>query len=111
MKVQNNQELQSSIITPQSDERQEAWHNWGAQMMLLWLCSEPAVSTMAARRRGVNHPAGRIRDLRRLGYRIDTHRTTEISQTGESVTVALYMLRPSKQRSVFELLGEEMAND
>lgn len=75
------------------------------RLMLSWLRSEP-ISTMEARRRGVNHPAGRVRDLRRRGHRINTVRTKEISQTGCLVTVAQYSLRPSRQRSLLELLPE-----
>ena len=61
---------------------------------------------MAARRRGVNHPAGRIRDHRRAGHRIDTQQTKDRGEDGRVVTVALYELRPPKQLSILEVLSK-----
>jgi len=72
-------------------------------LMLSWLQKGP-VSTLEVRRRGINHSAGRIRDLRRRGHKIDTHQTKEVSQTGHLVTVALYSLRPNTQMSIFDAI-------
>ena len=73
------------------------------RLMLEWLRSGP-ISTMEARRRGVNHPAGRVRDLRRAGHRIDTRPTRDRGEDGRVVSVALYSLRPPRQLSLLELL-------
>ena len=78
-----------------------------AQLMLKWLRSGP-ISTMEARRRGVNHPAGRVRDLRRAGHRIDTHQTKDRGEDGRLITVALYRLRPPKQLSILSVLSKNV---
>ena len=74
-------------------------------LMLKWLRDGP-ISTLEARRRGVNHPAGRIRDLRRAGHRIDTGSTKDRGEDGRLITVALYELRPPRQLSILEVLSK-----
>ena len=77
------------------------------RLMLEWLRAGP-VSTLEARRRGINHPAGRIRDLRRAGHRIDTGSTKERGEDGRLITVALYRLRPPKQLSILSVLSKNV---
>lgn len=75
-----------------------------AVILLGWLKHEGKIDTLEARRRGINHPAGRINDLRNKKVQIETHWINAISQTGKAVKVALYVLRHNPQRSIFDFL-------
>lgn len=75
------------------------------QKMLAWLKSVPS-NAIEARLRGVNHPVGRINGLRNLGHDIDTLWTEAILQAGKVVKVALYVMKPCRQTSIFDLLGK-----
>ena len=70
-----------------------------------WPCSEPGISALDARRRGVNLPAGRVRSLRKSGHLIETLFTNGISQNVKVTRVAFYRLQASPQRSIFEVPG------
>lgn len=63
-------------------------------------------TTYALRKKGISHPAARIRELVALGYQIETHLVTAYDSDGyEHRNVALYSLTGE-----LELVGElEMA--
>lgn len=74
------------------------------QAFALWaiLRSEGKMDTLRARQHGINHPAGRVSDLRNIGVEIETHWTDAISQTGRITRVALYVLKRNPQPSLFD---------
>jgi hypothetical protein len=74
------------------------------QALALWpmLKHDGAIDTLEARRRGINHPAGRVKDLRNKNVAIKTHWTNAISQSGKVVKVALYLLVNNPQLSLFD---------
>ena len=74
------------------------------QALSLWaiLKSEGKIDTLEARRRGINHCAGRIKDLRDKNVSIKTYWTESISQTGKITKVALYALVRNPQMSLFD---------
>ncbi len=82
-----------------------AWQDQ-ENMLLNWLKTEPGINTLDARRRGINHPAGRIQGLKRRGHLIDNHWTDAVSQNGKITRVAFYVMRKSQQRSLLDLLEE-----
>lgn len=60
--------------------------------LLKFFESIPRISTMEAREMlGILHPGGRIMELRRKGYRIDTHWIEEPDSNGVSHRVGLYV--------------------
>lgn len=74
-----------------------------ALILFGWLKREKEIDTLTARRRGVNHPAGRVKDLRNRGVKIETFWTDGVSQTGKVVRIALYVLQYNPQLSLFDL--------
>jgi hypothetical protein len=60
--------------------------------LLKFFESIPRISTMEAREvLGILHPGGRIMELRRKGYRIDTHWIKEPDSNGVAHRVGLYV--------------------
>jgi hypothetical protein len=51
----------------------------------------PRLSTIQARHLGILHPCGRIMELRRRGYRIDTQWTREADSNGVYHRIGLYV--------------------
>lgn len=52
----------------------------------------PRLSTLQARHEyGILHPGGRIMELRKMGYKIDTHWTDEADNNGEPHRIGLYV--------------------
>lgn len=66
------------------------------------LRARKTVNTIEARRLCINHPAGRVNDLRNRKVPIETHWTNTIDQQGKVVRVALYLLMTNPQPSLFE---------
>ena len=64
------------------------------------------LSTLQARRMGICHPAMRLCELRKKGYRIVTHWTTDVTQDGSLHCVGLYTLQPKKQLSLPGMEGD-----
>lgn len=62
--------------------------------VLLGALKEGSVSTIAAREAlGIGHPAGRVMELRRLGWPIVTARRTVNDAQGRPHTSAVYVLK------------------
>lgn len=60
--------------------------------LLKFFQSTPRISTMEAREvLGILHPGGRIMELRKKGYRIDTHWIEESDANGVNHRVGLYV--------------------
>lgn len=62
------------------------------------------IDTLEARRRGINHPAGRVKDLRNLKVPIETQWTETVDQKGKTRRVAFYVLQPENHRSILKLI-------
>ena len=58
------------------------------------------LSTLAARRMGILHPAARCLELREMGHSIVTHKITDVAQDGSLHRVGIYTLQPEKQLSL-----------
>lgn len=70
----------------QAKERQRA-------VLLAQLRKGASISTIRAREDlGIAHPAGRVHELRRSGYRIVTHRVSVADSSGKRHIVASYCL-------------------
>ncbi|MGB3212990.1 MAG: helix-turn-helix domain-containing protein [Desulforhopalus sp.] len=105
-KSQTNTNLYNSSPVNQQDQYINSMALTHQALILLgWLKHEGKINTLEARRRGINHPAGRVNDLRNKKIQIDTHWTHAISQTGKVVKVAMYVLKQNPQRSLFGVVS------
>lgn len=58
----------------------------------------PRLSTIQARNEyGILHPGGRVMELRRKGYRIDTHWVNEPDSNGVNHRIGLYIYKGKSQ--------------
>ncbi len=60
--------------------------------ILKHLQNEGALTTLNGRCMGIMHPAGRVKELRKSGYKIITHWTTTIDSAGRKHRQAKYVL-------------------
>ncbi|MFC1513098.1 helix-turn-helix domain-containing protein [Thermodesulfobacteriota bacterium] len=69
------------------------------QRLLGYLRFHGSITTIVARRDlDIIHPAGRICELRKAGYGIDTVWTTDINENGKEHRVANYILKVKEQK-------------
>lgn len=64
------------------------------------------ITTLQARRLGICHPGMRLCELRKAGYRIETHWTFDVTEDGSQHRVASYLLLKKKQLSLLDWSGE-----
>ena len=78
----NHQENNTSTSAENQASADKTVYARQTAFLLSWLKTHGKISTMEARRMGVNHVAGRINDLRNNGLYIQTHWTAQLMLHG-----------------------------